>query len=33
MRRDALREPVETDWPSWNVGREAAREALATLPQ
>ena len=33
MRRDALREPGETDWPSWNLGRQAAREALATLPQ
>jgi hypothetical protein len=33
MRRDALREAGATDWPSWNLGREAARAALAKLPQ
>lgn len=31
-RRDALAEPATDGWPSWNLGREAARQALATLP-
>jgi two-component system sensor histidine kinase BaeS len=31
MRRDALAAADTTGWPSWNVGREAARAALATL--
>jgi Domain of unknown function (DUF4173) len=31
-RRRALAEPEATGWPAWNLGRERAREALATLP-
>jgi hypothetical protein len=30
-RRAALAEPAATGWPSWNLGREAARAALASL--
>jgi hypothetical protein len=30
-RRAALSEPDATAWPSWNLGRESARAALATL--
>ena len=30
-RRAALAEEMATGWPSWNLGREAARAALATL--
>ena len=32
-RRDALAASDETGWPSWNVGRELARRALANLPR
>ena len=32
LRRDALAADGTTGWPSWNVGRELARRALATLP-
>jgi hypothetical protein len=32
LRRDALTEEWTTGWPSWNLGRELARRALATLP-
>jgi hypothetical protein len=31
-RRADLADPSTTGWPSWNLGRERAREALATLP-
>jgi hypothetical protein len=31
-RRDALAASGETGWPSWNIGRELARRALANLP-
>ena len=31
LRRDALDDATATSWPSWNLGREAARESLATL--
>jgi hypothetical protein len=30
-RRAALADPMATGWPSWNLGREQAREALATI--
>jgi len=30
-RRAALARPEATGWPAWNLGRERAREALATL--
>ncbi|HEY3164354.1 MAG TPA: DUF4173 domain-containing protein [Candidatus Limnocylindrales bacterium] len=30
-RRDALEDRTATGWPSWNLGRELARDALATL--
>lgn len=33
VRRAALDEAAATGWPSWNLGREAARKALATLGQ
>jgi hypothetical protein len=32
IRRDALRAPEAIAWPSWNLGRELARQALAGLP-
>ncbi|HEX2756712.1 MAG TPA: DUF4173 domain-containing protein [Candidatus Limnocylindrales bacterium] len=32
LRRVTLDEASATGWPSWNLGRELAREALATLP-
>jgi hypothetical protein len=32
-RRDALAASDETGWPSWNIGRELARRALANLPR
>jgi hypothetical protein len=31
LRRDDLAASGTTGWPSWNLGREAARAALATL--
>jgi hypothetical protein len=31
-RRSTLAGPEAGGWPSWNVGRERAREALANLP-
>jgi hypothetical protein len=31
QRRSALLEPETTGWPSWNLGREAARDALRTV--
>jgi hypothetical protein len=30
-RAEALARPSATAWPSWNLGRESARAALATL--
>ena len=32
VRRERLDEAEATAWPSWNLGREAARQALAGLP-
>jgi hypothetical protein len=32
LRRDALAVDGTTGWPSWNLGRELARQALANLP-
>jgi hypothetical protein len=32
LRRDALTAEGTTAWPSWNLGRELARRALASLP-
>ena len=32
LRRATLAEEGTTGWPSWNLGRELARAALATLP-
>ena len=32
LRRDALAAEGTTGWPSWNIGRELARRALANLP-
>ena len=32
QRRTELFAPIATGWPSWNLGREAARVALANLP-
>ena len=31
-RKADLADASTTGWPSWNLGRERAREALATLP-
>jgi hypothetical protein len=32
QRRDDLADPLMSAWPSWNLGRERARDALASLP-
>jgi hypothetical protein len=32
QRRQTLADPSTTGWPSWNLGRERAREVLANLP-
>jgi hypothetical protein len=31
-RRDDLADPLMSAWPSWNLGRERARDTLASLP-